>query len=161
MTDVAPGDRDGSPVHDAGAQPPFPPRVRIICRRRDGAVLLLRWRDPVSGRVFWEPAGGGLEPGETPHDAAARELYEETGLSPTIEDRFSLVSREYIWADRHFAHTEAFFAAVVEDPAIAPTALTSEEIESFLEARFVHPTALEALPDPIEPPDLRAVLQRI
>lgn len=33
--------------------------------------------------------GGGLEPGERPRDAAARELYEETGL--TIEQMSPLV----------------------------------------------------------------------
>jgi len=35
-----------------------------------GNVLLLRWRDPGSGRLLWEPPGGGIEEGETPLAAA-------------------------------------------------------------------------------------------
>ena len=49
---------------------------------RDGAVLLVRDVDP----TFSMP-GGGIEPGESPADAAARELFEETGLRATRTER--------------------------------------------------------------------------
>lgn len=32
------------------------------------------------GRETWETAGGHIEAGESPHDGAVRELYEETGI---------------------------------------------------------------------------------
>jgi 8-oxo-dGTP diphosphatase len=46
---------------------------------RDGRVLLGRRRG-AHGAGTWSPAGGKPEPGESPADAAARELREETGL---------------------------------------------------------------------------------
>ncbi len=41
-------------------------------------VLLVRFEFPHV--VLWAAPGGGLEPGEHPHDALRRELIEETGL---------------------------------------------------------------------------------
>ncbi len=49
--------------------------VAIFCRH-DGAVLLIHHRRLGT----WLPVGGELEPGETPLEAARRELLEETGL---------------------------------------------------------------------------------
>lgn len=40
-----------------------------------GKILLSRHRD----RTTWETQGGHIEPGETPLEAAKRELYEESG----------------------------------------------------------------------------------
>lgn len=49
-------------------------RATIICLR-SGKVLLVRKK---GGR--WNFPGGSIEPGETPHNAAARELREETSI---------------------------------------------------------------------------------
>jgi len=50
--------------------------VRIVCLDAQYRLLLLRWRDPHSGQFLWEPPGGGIEPGESPIEAARRELWE-------------------------------------------------------------------------------------
>ena len=42
-------------------------------------VLLVRQRRYVTGQVTWEMPTGGIDPGETPEQAAVRELAEETG----------------------------------------------------------------------------------
>lgn len=53
-----------------------------IFARHDGRVLLIKHRRLGT----WLPVGGEIEPGETPLEAARRELFEETGL----EGRFPL-----------------------------------------------------------------------
>ncbi|HEX8008148.1 MAG TPA: NUDIX domain-containing protein [Trebonia sp.] len=56
--------------------------VRLVVLDAEGRLLLFRTRDlcnPGLG-TWWELPGGGIEPGETYHDAAVRELREETGI---------------------------------------------------------------------------------
>lgn len=61
--------------------------VEIIARFEDGDYLLCReFRFPVNDTV-WEFPTGMIEGDETPEAAAARELYEETGLQVTRVDR--------------------------------------------------------------------------
>ncbi len=50
----------------------------------EARVLLLRRRPERGG--FWQIVTGRLEPGEAPRDAAARELFEETGLRTDVVD---------------------------------------------------------------------------
>ncbi len=54
-----------------------PESVLVVIYTRDGQVLLLQRADDPS---FWQSVTGSLEAEEQPHDAAVRELQEETGL---------------------------------------------------------------------------------
>ncbi len=64
--------------------PPELRTVSVALRREDGRVLLLR-RSPERGG-FWQILTGRIEPGESPLQTAAREVYEETGFSPRLDD---------------------------------------------------------------------------
>jgi dihydroneopterin triphosphate diphosphatase len=59
------------------AVPKRPESVLVVVHTRGGEVLLLERREP---RGWWQSVTGSLEPGETPREAAVRELREETGL---------------------------------------------------------------------------------
>ena len=49
----------------------------VILSRMDGKILLSRHK----ARTTWETQGGHIEPGETPLEAAKRELWEESGAA--------------------------------------------------------------------------------
>ena len=49
---------------------------------KDDQILLLKTR--IGDREDYELPGGGIEEGETPEDAAIRELFEETGIKGEV-----------------------------------------------------------------------------
>lgn len=53
-----------------------------VVQAPDGRVLLAERTSRQVAAGFWELPGGKIEPGESPSQAAARELQEETGLCP-------------------------------------------------------------------------------
>jgi 8-oxo-dGTP diphosphatase len=55
------------------------PAASVIVLKRDAVCLVRREAPPMAG--LWSFPGGRIEPGETPAEAARRELAEETGLS--------------------------------------------------------------------------------
>lgn len=58
------------------------PSVVLLPMDGQGRVILVRQYRPSVRRELWELAAGGVNPGETPDEAAARECEEEIGLVP-------------------------------------------------------------------------------
>jgi dATP pyrophosphohydrolase len=78
-----------------------PESVLVVVYSADAKVLMLRRREPAD---FWQSVTGSLRWGESPAEAAARELREETGIEPAglrdceRRNRFPIVPP---WTERY------------------------------------------------------------
>lgn len=65
--------------------------VKGIIRRPDGKILVLK-RSAGDDHLpeVWETVGGGMDAEQTPQEALAREILEETGLSVTVGEPFNV-----------------------------------------------------------------------
>lgn len=75
-----PSAADRGPVEDTAPLPrPYkrPQSVLVVICTRGGEFLMLRRTSP---SAFWQSVTGSLSPGESPRNAALREVREETGL---------------------------------------------------------------------------------
>ncbi|MEU8380711.1 NUDIX domain-containing protein [Streptosporangium sp. NPDC048865] len=144
-------------------QPNDRPAARVICVEGSGRVLLMHWHDPVGGQTLWEPPGGGIDPGETPLDAARRELAEETGLpGEAVLDRWVPVRREFHWLGVHYAKTERFYLARFGGtPEVGAGSFTAEESTTYLGHGWFAPAEMAGLPGFLEPPDLPEIVSRL
>jgi putative (di)nucleoside polyphosphate hydrolase len=70
----------------------YRPGVGIMLLNRDGRVFVGRRIDMPAGLAAWQMPQGGIDPGETPRQAAWRELREEVGT-----DRAEILGETQGW----------------------------------------------------------------
>jgi len=70
----------------------------VVDDRADGQrwVLLIVHRN-LAGRPRWTLPKGGIEPGESPAQAALREVREETGHAAVIEAPLRTIEYSFVW----------------------------------------------------------------
>lgn len=110
----------------------------VILSKFQGKILLSRHKK----RSTWETQGGHIEKGETPLEAAKRELFEESGAV-----KFSIVPVFDYWAedDESSANGMVFIAEIDELSDIPDSEM--KEVQTFL-----------SLPDSLTYPEITPVL---
>ncbi|MGZ4681602.1 MAG: NUDIX hydrolase [Acidimicrobiales bacterium] len=136
--------------------------ARVVLLNRERHVLLLSASDPADRRKppWWEIPGGGIDGSESSHDAARRELYEETGITeveigPCVWTQHSV----FDFAGLHFdQHEEVHVAWCEEAHDVRPAGLEVLEAAAFSGHRWWDLDTLLASTEPVLPHRLREFL---
>lgn len=136
---------------------------RVLLFDRDDHILLFLTTAPdTSGIARWLTPGGGVDPGESHHHAAVRELLEETGLrltdlgEPVWSHDFDV---KWDAADHDTGHA-VFYSAVVDRFEPSSELWTDEERVDVLEHRWWSLAELIATDQPYEPAELIPLVRR-
>lgn len=128
--------------------------ARLVVRDPDGRVLLLRYDDPPPMGVHWATPGGGIDPGETPRAAAARELHEETGWSDVVVGReLDRTRRVVVRHEGAMEQDETHFAVDV-GVACRPVATAGHAADEIDGWAWMTPAEVRALTVPVWPREL-------
>jgi 8-oxo-dGTP pyrophosphatase MutT (NUDIX family) len=135
----------------------------VLLFDRENRILLFLTKAPdTSGIARWLTPGGGVDPGETQHDAAVRELYEETGLRiddlgvPVWSHDFDVAWDD---ADHDTGHAE-FYTAVVDTFEPSSEHWTEEEHVDVLAHKWWTLSELIGTDEPYEPKELVNLVRR-
>ena len=136
---------------------------RVLLFDHDDRILLFLTTAPdTSGIARWLTPGGGVDPGETHHDAALRELLEETGLAmPSLGAPVWAHDFAVGWddADHDTGHAE-FYTATVDAFEPSSDLWTDEERVDVLAHRWWTLSELVSTTEPYEPKELINLIRR-
>lgn len=140
--------------------------ARVLLVDAAGRLLLFRGGDPVAPErgTWWFTPGGGLDPGETHAQGAARELAEETGLVVAPEDLGEpVLNRDtlFSFAGSEYAQSEQFFLMRVDAHDVDTAGFSQLEHDSVFEHRWWPLSELALTPDTVYPDNLVEVLTRL
>ena len=135
---------------------PYRKGARLILLDARDRVLMVRGHDVDDpARSWWFTVGGGIDPGETPTAAAARELREETGLMIDPEALVGPVATRtaaFDFARRTVRQDEEFFLARIGVPEPLVTDGWTDVERSFMDdVRWLDLDTLATVPEEVFP----------
>lgn len=135
---------------------------RVILAGPDDRVLLFRHALPAPwSRDAWLTPGGAIDPGETPVEAAVRELREETGHDLSLERAVAFDSGEWSVDGRMRAETNWYFFARVATDQVDFSGQDELELRDLLEHRWWTAGDLRTTDDLVFPIGLADLLDRL
>jgi ADP-ribose pyrophosphatase YjhB (NUDIX family) len=136
----------------------------IVVSPRNTFLLMMTKAPDSSGFSRWITPGGGVDPGESYREAAARELFEETG-------RHLPLSVEPVWtygfgvswdqANHNRGYSEYFVAFSEAEFAVSNEFWTPEEHHDVTASQWWGISELENSADPYEPVSLPELFHRV
>jgi 8-oxo-dGTP pyrophosphatase MutT (NUDIX family) len=129
----------------------------LLTNSADQFFLLLTHFDPEVGLPpRWITPGGGIDAGETPIQAAVRELWEETGISVSQEalgEKIGEISGRWDWGDgqNHHTYVDHFYKLQVDGFELDDSGWTEDERRDVLEYRWWKLAALKATGEQVGP----------
>lgn len=140
--------------------------ARVLLLDDDGRILLQNCCDPSTPHAssWWNTMGGGIDPGESSAQAAARELLEETGLRVAVDTLGPVVHRrltEFSFGGDAYRQAEEYFLVRTTGFAAVPTAHSDLELVAVLGMCWWTVEELRATQERIYPEELLDVLERL
>lgn len=137
--------------------------ARALPVNHEGRVLLLQGFEPRSRETLrWFTIGGALEGEESMAEAAARELYEETGIKAdpqAFSEPYGLSTIEFTWDTYEITQDQTFLAVRVGDAKVSFEGMEAIEQQTTTGYRWWSAEEIRACQEEYHPVNLAELIE--